>query len=79
MRPLLKNLPKNISIEAQQKWAFVDKKTGGYNNNNNYYDIQIHNNLPCFSGTQKKVTCEFCNKQHNNNCLLNFDEAEVDG
>lgn len=47
-----------------------------YNVNNEFYDIEIHNNLPVEEGTfmNTYTTCDFCQRTHRGNCSLSFDD-----
>ena len=52
-------------------YVFLDPSTGGYDEQNEYYDLQINNNLPLNS------QCEFCKKIHQYNCLFDFKDNDI--
>ena len=54
---------------------------GNYNHDNNLYDIEIQNNLPSdktsmFNSLQ---SCDFCGKDHSDNCLFSFPDDRTLG
>lgn len=79
VRPLINNkklqqVSDALDVEAEYKSLFHDYK-GSYNTNNQYYDIEIHNNLPSGDGYfSKSQECDFCGKVHTNNCLFAYDD-----
>lgn len=70
---------KKMDLEAEYNSLFRDYR-GQYNVNNDFYDLEIHNNLPNESGYfAKTLTCDFCGQAHRENCLLAYrDEVTLE-
>lgn len=82
LRPLIRGdylVPqaRTSQAELQEEYdsMFLDHR-GMYNVNNEYYDVEIHNNLPVEEGTFMNTysVCDFCQWTHRGNCSLSFDE-----
>lgn len=58
-------------LQKEYAYAFLDPDTGGYDEQNDYYDLLIANNLP--AGKE----CEFCQQVHKDSCLLDFHDNEA--
>lgn len=82
VRPLL-GLKTSVSSRQQLANEYDDrfkKADGSYRFSNQYYDVEIQNNLPdvpnssgFFSGPTK-VRCDFCLCDHKDNCMFAFED-----
>ena len=60
-------------MEREFHYIFTDPQTGGYDTNNQFYDVNIKNNLP----KRSKNPCDFCKKVHADDCLFDFEDESI--
>ena len=60
-------------MEREFHYIFTDPQTGGYDINNQFYDVNIKNNLP----KRSKNPCDFCKKVHADDCLFDFEDESI--
>lgn len=60
-------------VEREFHYIFTDPHTGGYDYNNQFYDVNIRNCQP----KSQKQPCDFCKNVHTDDCLFNFEDESI--